>query len=611
MAADIAGNVQGAGSHIAGASVILYAAGEGAPTQLAQGKTNGNGAFKLKAKPAPKDSVLYLIAKGGTPKVAADKGPNDAITLMAVLGTTPPKKVIVNEFTTVASVWTSAQFLKGDVLSGKTLGLRIAAGNVPHFVNLETGGYGTTIQDGLNSTQTPTMANFATLANLLAGCVTRVTPDACARFFAAATPPAGSAPTDTLAAAESIARYPWHQPTLIFGLLNEFYPVPKGKALRPTPFLPYLSWAPSAWVLPLKFTGGGLSAPGKLMIDSQGNAWTANNFLVGAQNQSILWSGNLSKFAPDGRPLSPMTTGFTGRGLLGPGFGLAIDARDKVWVTSFTGNYISLFDKTGKALSPPDGINFNGQLGHMQGIIVAPNGDVWALDATGGRVVYFPQGDPTKGQLLAGNPDGDPLRNPMKLLAPFHLAIDQQDRIWVTNAGADWVTRFSVSDPSKVETFKTGFSGSGLAIDSLGNVWVTNRLGNSERGRLKLLEGLVAFKINYDGDPDGADRLTKVLVPALAEQKSGWEGGSVSVLKPDGSQVSCSPVYGHGLTGPWAVAVDGDDHVWVSNFSTASAGIVQLCGFRPENCPAGKKPGEAISPPGGYVGRSVEGAIFF
>ncbi len=71
-------------------------------------------------------------------------------------------------------------------------------------------------------------------------------------------------------------------------------------------------------------------------------------------------------------------------------------------------------------------------------------------------------------------------------MAPFHLAIDQQDRIWVSNAAGDWVTRFAASDPTKVETFKVGFSPSGLAIDSKGNVWVSNRLGSSERGRLKL-----------------------------------------------------------------------------------------------------------------------------
>ena len=106
---------------------------------------------------------------------------------MTVLGSKPPAKVAINEMTTVASVWTHAQFIDGTGDQGPALGLRIAAGNVPNFVDLSTGGYGTTIADGLNSTQTPTLANFATLANVLAGCATRVKPDACDSLFAAAT----------------------------------------------------------------------------------------------------------------------------------------------------------------------------------------------------------------------------------------------------------------------------------------------------------------------------------------------------------------------------------------------------------------------------------------
>jgi len=587
--------------------VTLYAASTGAPQELAQGKTDADGAFKLSAKPAPADSVLYVIAKGGTPKAAVNKGASDTIALLTVLGTSVPRRVTVNEFTTVASVWTCAQFLKGDVLSGKQLSLRIAAGNVPNFVDIETGGYGGTIQDALNSAQTPTMANFATLADVLAGCITQVTPDACSRFFAAATDPAGNVPTDTLTAAEMIAHNPWHQPAMVFELLSAFYPIPQGKFLRPAPFQPYLNFPPSAWVLPLKFTGGGLSAPGKLMIDGQGNCWAADNFLVGAQNQSILWSGNITKLAPNGQPLSPMTSGFTGGGLMGPGFGLTLDGNDNVWVSSFTGAGISKFSNSGKPLSPATGYTFNGQLGKMQGIIAAPNGDIWALDATKMQVVRFPKGDATKGELLMQNPTGDPLRDPYKLMAPFHLAIDQQDRIWVSNAGGHWVTRFSAADPTKVRTFDVGFSPSGLAVDSQGNVWVSNRLGSSERGRLKLYEMLAAFKVNLSGDPDPADRLTKVLIPAMAAQTSGyWEGGSVSVLRPDGRQASFSPVYGKGLTGPWAVAVDGDDHVWISNFSTSSAGIVELCGFQTDKNPPGMNPGDAISPPGGYVGGGLQ-----
>ena len=128
--------------------------------------------------------------------------------------------------TTVASVWTHNQFIDGTAIKGQALGLKIAAGNVPSFVDLQTGGWGPTIQDPLNSSQTPTMANFATLSDLLSGCATRVKPDACSRLFAVVTPPKASAPSDTLTAAQAIARYPWYQPERLFRLMDEFYSVP-------------------------------------------------------------------------------------------------------------------------------------------------------------------------------------------------------------------------------------------------------------------------------------------------------------------------------------------------------------------------------------------------
>jgi hypothetical protein len=123
---------------------------------------------------------------------------------LSVLGNAPPPTVVINEMTTVASVWTHAQFLDGTAIKGHALGLKIAAGNVPTFVDLQNGGWGATIQDPLNSGQTPTMADFATLADALSGCATRVTPDACSKLYAAATPPTGAAPTGTLTAANVI-----------------------------------------------------------------------------------------------------------------------------------------------------------------------------------------------------------------------------------------------------------------------------------------------------------------------------------------------------------------------------------------------------------------------
>ena len=169
--------------------------------------------------------------------------------------------------------------------------------------------------------------------------------------------------------------------------------------MRAVPFMPYLSFAPSAWVLPLKFDGGGYRAGGKAMFDSEGNLWVGDNFTVGWQGQDSLWQGNATKFAPNGRPLSPMTTGFAGGGMQGGTFGAAVDANDNAWLTSYGGKSIAVFDKNGKPLTPPDGITFDGKLGLMQGVIVTPSGDVWVLGVTKNQLVYFPKGDLTKGKL--------------------------------------------------------------------------------------------------------------------------------------------------------------------------------------------------------------------
>ena len=591
----IAGQVLGGGAPIANSTVTLWAASAGQPEQLAQTRSGTDGRFSLQpSRVGGADSSLYLTATGGQAAASATPSDNPAIALLAVLGGTPPPRVVVDEFTTIASVWTHNQFIDGNAIKGPALGLRIASGNVANFVDLATGGYGGAIQDGLNSIRTPTMANFATLANVLAGCVTTVRADACASLFSAATGPNGQAPADTLAAAHSIARNPAYKPERIFALLAAFYPV-EGEKLRPTPFLPYLSRAPSAWVLPLKVAGGGLVGGAKIMFDSEGNAWIGANFVAGSQALDAFWNGNLSKFAPNGKPLSPMTTGFAGGGLLGPGFGMAIDAQDRVWQTSTSGRTISLFDRNGKPLSPPAGYDFGGKLGAMQGILVTPNGDVWAVDFGDDKVVHMPQGDPSRATFHCQSTDGKPNKDgPCKLSGPFHIVVDQQDRIWIDNAIGDTVTRFPASDPSKVEVLPTGgHSGKGMAVDSQGNVWVTNTLGAGMTLETKLR--LLALKAT--GRTHGID---EVVLKDLLDHPG---LGSISMLRPDGTPAPGSPF--KDIWGAWAVSIDGNDHVWVSHFAP-DGGLTQLCGARTETCPPGMKTGDPISPPGGYKGGGMQ-----
>jgi hypothetical protein len=591
----IEGQVLGAGAPIAKSTVTLWYASADAPKQLAQAQTGDDGRFTLTPEESTGGaSILYVVAKGGEPTAHQGGGDNPAIGLISVIGSKPPAHVVINEFTTVASVWTNAQFLDGTGIKGNALGLRIAAGNVTNFVNLETGGWGDAIQDPLNGGQTPTMANFATLADLLAGCVTRVSEEACSKLYAAATSPTGSVPTDTLTAAQAVARYPWYQAGRLFALIDQFYPVPHGKNLRPVPFMPYLNFKPSAWVLPLKFDGGGFRAGGKAMFDSEGNLWVGDNWTVGWQGQDALWQGNATKFASNGRSLSPMTTGFTGGGMEGGTFGNAIDLNGNVWLSSYGSKAIAIFDKDGKPLTPPEGITFNGRLGLMQGIITAPNGDVWAVSISKRQLLYFPKADWTKGRIVCEGDSAEPCKS---FTAPFHLAIDQQDRIWVADS-SDKVTRFPATDPSKAENFKTGYLNSGMNIDSQGNVWISNRFGSGLTGMAHLVD--MGVRLKTEGVVSASDYLTRT----MSRQKGG--SGSVTVLRPDGTRLPGSPFRGGALPGPWAVVVDGNDNVWVSNFAAPNSPIAELCGVHTENCPPGMKTGDQISPPGGYVGGGLQ-----
>lgn len=609
LAENLVGRVDGGGGPIANSTVTLWAAGEGPPSKLSETSSGEEGAFRLQLDAAKAGGgVLYLTANGGEPIISRSPGPNPAIALMATLGTTVPDRVIVNELTTVASAWTGAQFLTGQVLSGHALGLKIAAGNVPNLADVATGGLGTAIQDPLNSTQTTSLATLNTVGGLLAGCITRVRTDACARLFEAATPPGGTAPSDTLAAATAIARHPWNQPAKLFALLDIFYPATQGPGSRAVPFRPYLLFAPSSWTIALRYAGGGLSGLGGIGIDGEGDAWAANNQMAGSQSTMFGGiGGTLSELAPNGRPISPMTTGYTGGGVDFPGWGLTIAADGKVWVTSIGGKTISTFDPTGKPLSPADGYNLEGQLGGMQGINTSPEGDVWALDSSKSQIVHLPKGDPARARILCRTVNGRPVDGTCQVKGPFHIAVDLQGRILVSNANSNTVTRFPADDPGKAEQLTVGYSPHAIAIDSQGNAWIANTLGEPGfKEKLDLLRMKLRSELESDLAPaDGGDATVEKFI-ALVRIIEQFPGGSVSMIRPDGTQ-SPHPQFdgGGSISGPWGITIDGNDHVWIANGFGKT--LTELCGVRTETCPPGFKTGDPISPPKtGYAGKGMQ-----
>ena len=156
---DLSGAVRLGGQPVSGAKVTLWrTAGKAAPSALAETSTDERGAFKLTFPGGEPGSVLYLT----TSRVPAMPSPCCRFSAKKA-----PPTVVVNELTTVASVFTNARFINGPAISGNEVGLRIAAGNVPNLVDPSTGTWGKVLLDPLNSSQTTTLAKLNTLGNLV------------------------------------------------------------------------------------------------------------------------------------------------------------------------------------------------------------------------------------------------------------------------------------------------------------------------------------------------------------------------------------------------------------------------------------------------------------
>jgi uncharacterized protein (TIGR03000 family) len=569
---DLAGTVKAAGSPIAGATVTLYVAGESIPTKLVQIRTGEDGTFKLMARAVGETDgkVLYLVARGGTAKAAAGKGPDDAIGLMTLLGSSLPETVTINELTTVASAFTAARFINGESIAGNPLGLRIAAGNVPNLVDPATGGWSKVLVDPFNSTQTTTLANLNTLGSLISAFVTVADDDWRGRFLKAATTAGRPAPRSTLEAMAGIARTPWAHPKELYALFDQAYPQPKDGGRRKAPFVPYLAYTPPDFTLSLWFGGGGSYSNGNMIFDAEGNMWSGVNWMAGSQSGvHKCIGGGLIKFSPNGTALSPPITGFTGMGVDGIGWGTGVTL-DKVWVSSFNGA-IGVHDFEGRPIGKESDIPFAGKTGQLMGIGVAAKGDIWIADGSKDQLLYFPGGRLQDGRIV----------HVKGLKSPFGIAIDDQNRVCVSNSQSVTVLRFPAADPSKVETFRVGIGARGVALDSKGNLWVAS-LMSPDFPLPKIPEGVSIMK------------QFALILEALGKNiKEGKKTGIVSMIRPDGSQLNPEGFTGGGaINAPWGVVIDGNDDVFVA--SGLGRGIAMLAGAEAKGHPAGTKPGDLI-----------------
>ena len=563
LAADIVGTVRMNGQPVADASVMLWRTdGKNAPASLVEASTNEAGAFAMLGVLENGEGDVYYLT--------SESGDGGAVTMISVLGQELLPVAVVNELTTVASVFTNARFIQGTAISGNALGLRIAASNVPNLVDPATGTWGSVLLDPNNSTENTTLVRLNTLGSLITAFAT-VADDAWkADFLKTATPASEVALTDTLAAMAGIARAPWADPKGLYALFDKAYPQPKDGARRSAPFVPYLAYEPTDFAMILKFSGGGIYSAGKLHPDADGNIWSGQNWMAGSQSGVVKNIGGATiKLASDGAALSPPIVGFTGLGVDGVGWGTGVSL-DKVWIGGLNGR-IGVMDFDGRPIGKESDFPMAGRVGNLMGVAVAPNGDVWIADGTKDQLLHFSGGRVKDGKTVAVK----------GLASPFGIAIDAQNRVWVSNSGSDTVLRFPADDPSKVESFRAGISARGVALDSKGNLWVASNM-SLDFPPPKIPKGVSIMKqfqlvLNY-------------LEPKLADGKT---TGVANMIRPDGTQPAPMGFDGgKALSVPWGVSIDGNDDVWIGNFW--GRGVVLMAGDDTKGHPAGTKTGDAI-----------------
>ncbi len=570
-----------------GMNVALLAANPGAarPVVLGTARSGAGGAFSLSYRGAGLTTVKYLLAT--RPGGGAEAGfpvPGSSYRLAAALGTGQvPARATVNERTTVAIGYAMAQFIAGGRVAGPNPGLRNAAAMSANLVARRSGGLSPVLKAYPNGNATSALATFDSLANLLATC--RMQDDACATVLKLASAPGGGAAPDTLTAATNLARYPWHNAGPLFAASL------RARAL----YAPALAAGekPDAWTLALRFEGSprGLDGPGNFAIDGGGNLWVGNNYAYSRQSrQPACASEELFRFTPTGKyfPGSP----FTGGGLSGVGFGITIDPSNHVWAGNFgfagagcekqpPHNSVSEFDLDGTALSPdlvesPAGSGQyrggweDGEVSWPQGTVSDRLGNIWIANCGNNSVTVYPHGDHSAAvnypQSYLQGESKDPQQR-FVFSRPFGAAVGAGGNVWVVGNDSATVVRLG----PKGEVLSRVKGGGlhrplGIASDSKGNVWV----GNS----------------------------TWVVAPCVGEfhpQSGPGKGGSVTLIKSNGQVAAGNPFSGGGILNAWGVAVDGDDNVWVANFTGSR--LSELCGTSPRNCPAGKRrTGASISP---------------
>lgn len=525
-----------------GFRVTLHLATDETTQPVGSAVSDGDGRFSISTSSA-EEGLYYVVAESWSGRAMP-------VRFLALLGPTLPESIVVNELTTVAGVYAAAQILDGDKISGSGAALRAAAAMARNLVSVSTGQPSPVMTSSPNADETNSLRSLRSLANLLAPVIRQPrNPDPL--LFELATPPGGGQPADTLEAIHAIALNPANNVGKLFA---------QSTALEV--FRPALRQRPDAWTLVVKVNDSGddqilFGGPANVVFDRHGRGWIANNVVQGEAVSStycmVLDADGTPARDGDGKLLSP----FTGMELIGAGFGIALDAEERVWIGDFgwggenpggdaQAGGVSVFTPDAE---PVRSSMLQGGVYRVQQVVVDRDGNVWNASWGGHQVVVYPGGDDGRAVSWPAHQD---LHSPFQ---PFGIALASDGRAWVTNSNGNTVSRFRFDGTGLTREIEVpvGKTVKGVAIDDAGYVWVGS-------------------------------------------------GGDDTVYRLDGETGEvCGAYRGGGLDGPWGVTLDGDGNLWAGNFGPLRLGSVFTGRL---SCLAGSSaetPGAPLTPPTGYT----------
>jgi hypothetical protein len=298
------GSVEGGQHPISGSSLQLYAAGSNGVGSVAlpllsqPARSDNSGGFSFKAMCPSATSQLYLTAREGNPGLTPGVI-NPSIALMTALGpcgqlasSTP---IIVNEVTTVGSIWPLAPYMSSISDLGSAAGDPSLSAAMSTAEQLVDSSHGLSPGTGVPEGWVVQTSKLYSLADILDACVnsdggSAGDGSACGLLFSLGNTRGGAPPTDTLSAALVIAHAPQNNVNNIFNL------VPQEVAFQPT-----ISAYPADWSLPL------LPIPTAPVIDPPSGSYSAGQLV--SLTDSV--SGAVIYYSTDGSSASASSAVYT------------------------------------------------------------------------------------------------------------------------------------------------------------------------------------------------------------------------------------------------------------------------------------------------------------